>query len=173
MPSNSVPPADRLTGIDVWHYQHREKQIFIYSLGKQQQHRAEEGPLPFLFNFREEEARRRYQLKLVKYDARIPPSYIVKVDPLLPIDQQEFSLAYIKLDAEFLLPTQIYLFGPDGKKHEEIRSESNQAERPELEPRQVFPWRGHSGYKVTRRRRPAGGHRAAEGPRLRAGGRKQ
>ncbi len=66
----------------------------------------QEGPLPFLFNFQADEARKRYQMKLLAED---PKSYVISVLPLLPIDKEAFSAAWVELDKTMLLPTQIVL----------------------------------------------------------------
>lgn len=108
-------PYDRIvcTGAEVWEYKSEDKQIFIYKLGKQGAQRTlQEGPLPFLFNFRAEEATKRYVMKLVTINAS---GYTVDVYPSLKIDKDYFSRARIFLDAKFLLPTRILLVDPNEK----------------------------------------------------------
>jgi TIGR03009 family protein len=114
-PEKKGTPHERIvcTGKDVWHYKFPETTVYVFPLNKADRQRAlEEGPLPFLFNFRAEEAKRRYRMTLVREDKQ---SFIIRVDPLLAIDQEEFVTAYIKLDRVYLLPTQIFLFGPERK----------------------------------------------------------
>jgi outer membrane lipoprotein-sorting protein len=101
------------TGKDVWQYRTKEHQIFIHELGKEQQQRAlQEGPLPFLFNFSADNARKRYRMVLTREDAT---SYVILVLPLMNIDRECFSQALIQLDREYLLPTRIVLFDPEGR----------------------------------------------------------
>jgi TIGR03009 family protein len=108
------------TGSEVWHYKGATRQIFIYPLEKDQRQRAlEEGPLPFLFNMKAAEAEQRYRMSLLREDNG---SYIVHVIPLLEIDKESFHRAMLQLTQlqdntgkEYLLPTRIVLYGPDGK----------------------------------------------------------
>lgn len=110
-----LTPWERIisTGEEVWQYRCDTKQIFIYPLEKQPQKRAlEEGPLPFLFNFREAEARQRYELSLM---GEKEDHYWIGIRPKLVMDQDAFSMAFVKLDKRLLLPVRIYLMAPDGK----------------------------------------------------------
>jgi TIGR03009 family protein len=104
---------------EVWHYRYDVKQIFIYPLDKNQRKRAlEEGPLPFLFNMRAAEARQRYAMVLQHEDEKI---YTVMIKPRLPEDQESFSIAWINLDKNFLLPLRIYLLAPDKKSSKDFK----------------------------------------------------
>ena len=99
------------TGQEVWQYRYDVKQIFIFPLDKDQRKRAlEEGPLPFLFNMRAADAKQRYNMEL---QAQNDKQYLVKITPLLKDDQDTFSKAWVYLDKDYLLPTRIYLLGPD------------------------------------------------------------
>ena len=101
------------TGLEVWQYRYDVKQIFIFPLDKDQRKRAlEEGPLPFLFNMRAADAQQRYAMTL---DGQDKNKYLVKIKPLLQQDQDTFSVAWIYLDKQFLLPTRIFLLAPNGK----------------------------------------------------------
>lgn len=101
------------TGKEVWQYKNEDKKIFVYRLGLQERKRAlQEGPLPFLFNFRAVDAKKRYRMTLISTDAK---SYVIAVDPLLQVDQECFSRAFIRLDNQFLLPTRVLLYDPTGK----------------------------------------------------------
>ena len=104
----------RCTGTEVWQYRFDVMKIYIFPLDKKEQqgHVLEEGPLPFLFNMRADEAEKRYLMECTREDAR---SYIIRVTPLLPIDQENFSKAFLQLDRSYLLPTRIFLVSPDGK----------------------------------------------------------
>ena len=114
-------PHERIvcTGKEVWQYHSPTRQIFIFPLEKQQQQRAlEEGPLPFLFNMRADEAKKRYQMSLI---AENSATYMVTVIPLLEIDKESFSKAIIQLDRKYLLPTNIVLIAPDGKSTQDYK----------------------------------------------------
>jgi TIGR03009 family protein len=99
------------TNQEVWQYRYDVKKIYIFPLDKDQRKRAlEEGPLPFLFNMRAAEANRRYEMTLKGENEK---QYLVMIKPLLKEDQDTFSTAWVYLDKQFLLPTRIYLLGPD------------------------------------------------------------
>ena len=113
-----VTPYERIicTGQDVWQYRSDTRQIFVYPLEKQARKRAlEEGPLPFLFNFREVEARERYWMSLVSKPEEEGTHYWIGIQPRLEMDRDAFSVAFVKLDKTLLLPVRIYLIAPDGK----------------------------------------------------------
>jgi TIGR03009 family protein len=116
-----APPFETVvcTGAEIWHYRYATKQIIVYTLDKDTRKKAlEEGPLPFLFNMRAEEANRRYYMELRGEDAT---RYMVMVKPLLRDDQEVFSVAWLYLDRNYLLPTRIVLFSPDGKVQQDFR----------------------------------------------------
>ena len=101
------------TGAEVWDYHYDVKQIFIYTLDKDARKRAiEEGPLPFLFNMKANEAKARYDMVLWSEDEK---GYLVKILPKFPEEKERYSIAWIYLDRNFLLPTRIVLIMPDGK----------------------------------------------------------
>jgi TIGR03009 family protein len=111
-------PYERIicTGQEVWQYRSETKQIFIYPLERQEQKRAlEEGPLPFLFNFREKAARERYRMELMSKPEEENDHYWIGITPKLVVDQDAFRTAFIKLDKQLLLPVRIFLIAPDGK----------------------------------------------------------
>jgi TIGR03009 family protein len=106
------------TGKEVWQYRSDTQQLFIHELGQEQRQRAlQEGPLPFLFNFEAETARKRYQMKLHSEDAK---SYVVSVLPMLQIDKDCFRSAWVQLDKTMLLPTVIVLLDPEGKSQKQF-----------------------------------------------------
>ena len=99
------------TGQEVWQYRYDVRKIYIFPLDKDQRKRAlEEGPLPFLFNMRAADANRRYTMTL---KGENETQYLVMIKPLLKEDQDTFDTAWVYLDKKFLLPTRIYLLGPD------------------------------------------------------------
>ena len=95
------------------------QQIFIFPLEKDEQQKAiEEGPLPFLFNMRADDARKRYQMTLMSKDDK---SYGVSIKPKLKEDKESFSLAFVNLDKNFLLPIRIVMQSPDGKSKKDFQ----------------------------------------------------
>jgi TIGR03009 family protein len=109
-------PYERIicTGTEVWQYRSATKQIFIYPLEKDVQQRAlEEGPLPFLFNFQEATAKKRYHMDLVGENEKFE---VLRIMPREEIDRESFTKAWVQLDRKlFLLPSRIFLLAPDGK----------------------------------------------------------
>ena len=92
---------------DVWHYLHEGRQIFIFPLAKGERQRAlDEGPLPFLFNMKAQEAEQRYDMTFVGENQKY---YAVKVLPRLQEDKETFKSAFIYLDKKYLLPARIVL----------------------------------------------------------------
>jgi TIGR03009 family protein len=107
------------TGKEVWQYLYDVHQIFIYPLDKNQRKRAlDEGPLPFLFNMRAEDAKQRYAMTLQGENKEF---YWVVIQPRLQEDRESFKVAWVVLDRKFLLPVQIKLFSPDGKSTKDFR----------------------------------------------------
>ncbi len=97
----------------VWQYLYEGKQIYVFPLAKGERQRAlDEGPLPFLFNMKADEAESRYAMTLDKENANF---YLVRVIPKLQGDRETFKMALLTLDKKFLLPAQIALISPDGK----------------------------------------------------------
>jgi hypothetical protein len=98
-------------------------QIFVFPLEKDQAEKAiEEGPLPFLFNMKADEAKARYEMKMLP-----PPnatSYAVAITPKLDVDRESFSRASVQLDRSFMLPIRILLVSPDGKSTKDFKMES-------------------------------------------------
>lgn len=120
------------TGEEVWHYRYDVKQVFVYTLDKDQRKRAlEEGPLPFLFDMRADEAHRRYEMALQGENEKV---YWVAIRPKLQDDKESFSKAWVFLERKYLLPSRIVLFSPDGKSTKDFIVENIQANKA-LEPR--------------------------------------
>jgi TIGR03009 family protein len=116
-------PFERIvcTGDEVWQYRSDSQQIFIFPLQKDQQKKAiEEGPLPFLFNMRGEDAKQRYQMTLMTVDQKTG-TYGISIKPKLKEDRDSFSLAFVNLDQKYLLPTRIIMLSPDGKSKKDFQ----------------------------------------------------
>jgi TIGR03009 family protein len=114
-------PYERIvcTGTEVWQYRSDVQQVTIFPLQKNEQQKAiEEGPLPFLFNMRADDARKRYQMTLMSKDDK---SYGVSIKPKLDVDKESFSLAFVNLDKDYLLPIRIVMKSPDGKSTKDFR----------------------------------------------------
>jgi TIGR03009 family protein len=97
----------------VWQYLYDGRQIYQFPLAKGERQRAlDEGPLPFLFNMKAQEAEARYQMYLEKENEQY---YLVKILPRLQEDKESFKVALLYLEKKFLLPARIALLSPDGK----------------------------------------------------------
>jgi TIGR03009 family protein len=119
---------------DVWQYLHEARQILIYPLAKGERQRAlDEGPLPFLFNMKAQEAEQRYEMYYVGENQKY---YAVKVHPRLKEDIGTFKSAYIYLDKTYLLPARILLSTPpDGRSTRDFTLE---AINPNAEVKETF-----------------------------------
>lgn len=141
-------PKERIicTGDEVWQYDSDTKQIIIYPLDKDQAAKAlEEGPLPFLFNMKAADAKKRYHMSLISEDAE---TYGVKITPKLEVDQASFSTALVQLDRKYLLPVRIFLQSPDGKSQKDFQLSGI---RPNAEvAKDVFVGKTDPSWKVVR-----------------------
>lgn len=107
------------SGKEVFHFIGPQKQVFVYPLAEDQRRRAlEEGPLPFIFNMRSEEANRRYIMDLAQEipaaDGK-PGKYVIRIIPKLPIDREEFSQAQVLLTQDTFLPEALRIYSPNAK----------------------------------------------------------
>jgi TIGR03009 family protein len=90
------------------------KQIFVFPLDPKQRQRAlDEGPLPFLFNMKAEEAKARYRFVLRQEKAQ---ECLIDITPLLAVDRAEFSRATMVLDKKQFLPSRLILWDPNNGK---------------------------------------------------------
>lgn len=94
------------------------KQVIVYPLPQDARRRQlEEGPVPFLFNMQMQQAKARYNWRLMK---EVPGAngaagtYFVEIQPLQKIDMEEFSKAWVKLNDQTLLPEALQLYAPNG-----------------------------------------------------------
>jgi TIGR03009 family protein len=100
-------------GDKVYQFKGPTKQIFVFPLPQNGQQKAlQQGPLPFLFNMKAGEARKRYDMAIAGDD---PNYYMIRIIPLLELDREEYIQAYLKLDRQTLLPLAIQLMSPNGK----------------------------------------------------------
>jgi TIGR03009 family protein len=97
-------------GAKVYQFAFKPKEIFVFPLDPQARQRAlQEGPLPFLFNMKADDAKRRYDMELMQEN---DTKYLIAVRPKLEIDLEAFSVAYIFLDKKTFMPTRLRLDGP-------------------------------------------------------------
>ncbi len=107
------------TGEAVYHFRGPERKGFIYPLNPDHQRRElQEGPLPFMFNMQAAEAKRRFDMQVVKEipakDDQ-PAKCYIKIIPLLPVDREEYHQAVVLLNLETFLPEALRLWGPNDK----------------------------------------------------------
>jgi TIGR03009 family protein len=113
-------PFERIvcTGNEVLQYDWNDKKIFIFPLDKSVRQKAlQQGPLPFLFNMKAADARRRYSMSLVKQDDR---DYLIGILPYEDIDKQSFSQAFLWLNKKTFLPDKLSLYMVGGKERQDF-----------------------------------------------------
>ena len=119
-----------------------------------------EGPLPFLFGMKVEQARMRYKMKLI--DQKNPKEIWLEVIPLRNSDEANWNKAVVIIDAERFVPKAVKLldptdcetvhmfskvevnpkewffpkdpFKPDLKKYKEVMTNDAQASKPTVTP---------------------------------------
>ncbi len=100
-------------GDKVYQFKGPTKQIFVFPLPQNGRQKAlQQGPLPFLFNMKAGEAKKRYDMAIMGDN---PDYYMIRIIPLLDLDREEYSQAYLKLGRQNLLPQAIQLTSPNGK----------------------------------------------------------
>lgn len=100
------------TGEKIYKYSWLEKQVQVYTLDRDERARAmQEGPLPFLFNMRIADAKKRFDMYLL---GETPQAYLVQILPKQTEDKEEFSLAYLELDKKLFMPNRLILVNPNG-----------------------------------------------------------
>ena len=104
------------TGLEVWQYRGPSKQIYIFPLAKDRQSTLQQGPLPFLFNMRVDEAKARYDMTFLGENETV---YTVRIIPRMPIDRESFIQAVIYLNKKTFLPDRLVLVDPNGKDRQE------------------------------------------------------
>jgi TIGR03009 family protein len=105
---NTYVPERRIvsTGKEVLEFDAAQRQVTVFPLPEDLQQRAlEEGPLPFLFNMKVAEFKKRYHAYLHTSDEK---SYTIVIQPLQAIDRDAFLTAKLVLNREKLLPDAIY-----------------------------------------------------------------
>ncbi len=147
------------TGKSVLQYVFATKQIFVYTLTKEQRDQVlNEGPIPFLFHFEANKAKERYKFSFVR---EAPNAYILKVIPLQRADSEAFSLAWLSLNKKSFLPLKLVMIMPNGKEQREYEFSSIKG-RDHLDPK-IFVGKGIEGWTVIRN--PDQGLKTSQRPR--------
>jgi TIGR03009 family protein len=107
------------TGTEVLQYTWANKVINVFPLQKNIQQKAlQEGPLPFLFNMKAEEAKQRYGMWL---NTEFQDEYVIDIAPRNELDRDAFQQARVWLNKKTFLPNQIWLVKNGGKEREEYK----------------------------------------------------
>jgi TIGR03009 family protein len=103
------------TGTYFYEYNQMNQEVRIHEMPATRSGAVgDDNLLSFLFDMKAEEAKRRYDLKLIKED---DPNYIyVEVNPRLPADKQDFRKAYFALTRKDLLPRALMFEEPNGNR---------------------------------------------------------
>ena len=113
-------PSERIvcTGNEVLQYSWADRKILVHPLDKQARTKAlQQGPLPFLFNMKAADAKRRYTMTLMKQDER---DYLIGIVPNEEIDKDSFSHAFLWLNKKSFLPDQLSLYMVGGKERQDF-----------------------------------------------------
>jgi|GEM_PF-6114854 len=95
------------TGDEVWHYVAEVREVVVYPLGTDERERAlKEGPLPFLFNFKAAEAKRKYRMNLRRED---DDAFYIEILPQTEEERDNFNQAIVKLLRSSFQPEQLML----------------------------------------------------------------
>jgi TIGR03009 family protein len=103
------------TGTYLYEYVPQEKVIRVHELPTPKPGQvADDNFLSFLFGMRAEEAKRRYELKLVKGPPEDQWYYYVEILPRFPADKADFARARLVLNAQTFLPRELWFEQPNG-----------------------------------------------------------
>jgi len=107
------------TGKEVLQYEWDERAIYIYPLDKESRQKAlQQGPLPFLFNMKAAEARKRYGMTLLDQNK---DWYRISIVPREEIDKDRFEVAVVYLSKANFLPKNLVLHQIGLKDRQEFR----------------------------------------------------
>ena len=107
-------PTERVVcnGKEVLQYAFAQRTLFVFPMEKDTRAKAlQEGPLPFLFNMKAEEATRRYGMRLLQEDER---EYLIAIVPNDPADRGNFERAFLWLKKSNYLPNKLRLYPVQG-----------------------------------------------------------
>lgn len=100
------------TGTYLYQFAPAQKEIKAYEMPRPKPGQvADDGFLGLLFGMKAEEAKRRYELKLVKEDQHY---FYVEVLPRLPQDKADFQRSRLVLNKDNFLPRQLWFEQPNG-----------------------------------------------------------
>jgi TIGR03009 family protein len=114
-------PYERIvcTGAEVIQYSWDVRKMIVYPLDEESRQKAlQQGPLPFLFNMKASEAKKRYTMTLRKQDEK---DYLIEITPNEEIDKKSFSRAFLWLSKTTFLPNQLWLYTIGEKERQEFR----------------------------------------------------
>jgi TIGR03009 family protein len=120
VPQLEPEPFERIvcTGTKVLQYSWDDKKIFIFPLDKEARQKAlQQGPLPFLFNMKAADAKKRYSMTLLNQDEK---DYLIGIVPNEEIDKDSFSKAFLWLNKKSFLPDQLWLYTVGNKERQEF-----------------------------------------------------
>jgi TIGR03009 family protein len=103
------------TGTFLYEYAPQDKEIRVHELPSPKPGQvSEDSFLSFLFGMRAEEAKRRYDLRLVKGPPEDQWYYYVEISPRYDQDKQDFKRARLVLMASTFLPRELWFEQPNG-----------------------------------------------------------
>lgn len=101
------------TGTEVYQYDNRLKQVTITPLPPEMRGTAiSQGPLPFIFGMKAQQAKQRYRMLLRPLKEQRPQDVLIEVHPLRSQDLENFSRAFVILDTKSYLPRAIQVDEP-------------------------------------------------------------
>jgi TIGR03009 family protein len=103
------------TGTFLYEYVPQEKVIRIHEMPPPKPGQvADDNFMSFLFGMRADEAKRRYELRLVKGPPEDQWYYYLEILPRYPADKADFSKARLVLLAQTFLPRELWFEQPNG-----------------------------------------------------------
>ena len=115
-------------GTEVLQYKWEDKKLYVYPLDAQvQQKSLQQGPLPFLFNMKAAETRKRYDMALTQQSDK---QYMIRIAPLLDIDRESFSKAFLLLNKTTFLPDRLRLVATNEKDYQDFTFSQVVANQP-------------------------------------------
>jgi len=148
------------TGDTIYQCDGGTKMVSVFPLNEDARKRAlEQGALPFLFNMKAAEVKKRYAMVLEKESTK---AYRIRIWPLLAIDRDAFAVAVIDLNKETLLPDALHLLAPNGQNQEKFRFTAIATNKPANKANFEFKPEQWKNWKVVEN--PAVGDAPAPGP---------
>jgi TIGR03009 family protein len=153
LPDLEPEPYERIvcTGKEVLQYSWDDRKIFVFPLDKQSRQKAlQQGPLPFLFNMKAVDAKKRYSMTLLPQKDANTDNYLIGIMPNEQIDKQSFDKAFLWLSKKTFLPNRLRLYTPGGKEYQEFvfTGNSNAILANQPMDQGFFAFRGYKGWKV-------------------------